>query len=99
MSFDENLAKLRKEHNLSQRKLAEELGTSHSLISQYESGARKPSFEMLCEIADYFNVIIESLVGETTEDPQISRLLAAWNRADPVYQNIAIELLENHPKE
>lgn len=65
-TFAEALAELRKETGLSQRGLSDKLGFSHSRIGMYESGERKPDFETLEIIADYFNVDMNYLLGKTT---------------------------------
>lgn len=62
-SFSENLKTLRKFKNLSQDKLADELNLSRSLIGMWESGQRKPSFETLELLADFFNIRIDDLSG------------------------------------
>lgn len=54
---------LRKYKNLSQDKLAEELNLSRSLIGMWESGQRKPSYETLKLLADYFDVSLDNLCG------------------------------------
>lgn len=59
---------LRKYKNLSQDKLAEELNLSRSLIGMWESGQRKPSYETLELIADFFNVRLDDLSGRNVNN-------------------------------
>ena len=66
MEFKDVLKKLRKERGLSQTELASKLGVSYSLIGMYETGNRKPSYEMLEAIGDYFNVSTDYLQGRET---------------------------------
>ena len=54
--FGARLRYLRKQDGLSQQQLADALGTAKSSISMYENGHREPSFEVLEQLADYFNV-------------------------------------------
>lgn len=61
--FKEMLVYLRKRSGLSQLELAERIGLSKSAISMYEQGARRPSYEMLEALADFFNVDINFLIG------------------------------------
>lgn len=61
--FADMLAYLRKREGLSQQDLGNRLGVAKSTISMYENRSRKPSFEMLEAIADYFNVNMDFLVG------------------------------------
>lgn len=61
--FKDRLRNLRKSRNLTQDKLASDLGISKSTISMYENGNREPDFETLELIADYFNVNLGSLIS------------------------------------
>ncbi len=61
----QRLKELRKKNNLSQYKLAEELGVSRGLLSNYEQGSREPDFNTLMLIADYYCVSIDYLMGIT----------------------------------
>lgn len=61
--FPEELKKLRKQHDLTQQKLADDLGIAKSTISMYENGNREPDFETSEAIADYFNVRLDDLLG------------------------------------
>ncbi|MCO7176033.1 helix-turn-helix domain-containing protein [Sporolactobacillus kofuensis] len=54
---------LRDEKELSQLEMARELNISNAQLSRYESGARKPDPEMLIQIADYFHVSTDYLLG------------------------------------
>lgn len=92
MGFDEILWKLRKKHGLSQKKLAEELGMSTGIIGMYESGKRKPSYEALEQIADYFNVSIDYLTGRDNKsiyylDPEVADM------AQEIYENPDLRIL------
>ena len=62
MSTGDIIKALREKHNLTQTELAKYLEVSPSIIGMYEQGRRRPSFEMLEAIADYFNVSVEYLL-------------------------------------
>lgn len=72
MKFNEILKKLRKEHKVSQEKLASYLGITRSAIGNYEQGLREPDFETMEMIADYFNVDIAYLLGKQSVPKIIS---------------------------
>lgn len=59
----ENLKKLRKQKGLSQSAFAEILHASQNTVSQWESGKREPSYEITQQIADYFDVSVDYLLG------------------------------------
>ena len=61
--FSKNLRSLRKEANMRQQDLADELGVAQTTIASYEQDQRFPNHETLIEIADFFNVSIDFLLG------------------------------------
>lgn len=63
MELKDRLKELRLHKSLSQVALAEQLCVSKSLIGAYETGDRKPSYEMLTKLADYFRVSADYLTG------------------------------------
>ena len=63
-NLPENIIALRKEYNLTQEQLANKIGIAKSTISMYENGKRKPSFEALEALADFFNVNLGVLTGQ-----------------------------------
>lgn len=69
MSFSDRLVLLRKQHNLTQKQLATEIHLSELAIQHYESQRRKPAFDILIALADYFDVSLDYLVGRS-DDPQ-----------------------------
>lgn len=68
-NFSEHLAALRKEKNLSLVALGQQLGVTDEAIRLLEKGKRSPSFEILCALADYFDVSLDYLVGRS-DDPK-----------------------------
>lgn len=61
--FKERLRELRIEKEMSQIKLAEKLGVDFRTISNWEIGVRKPDIDMLVEIANFFDVSTDFLLG------------------------------------
>lgn len=62
-NFSEKLKTLRKEFSLTQQELANHVGVSKSSINMYERGEREPSIDKLIEIAKFFDVDVEYLIG------------------------------------
>ena len=63
-SFVNNkICELRKEKGLSQRQLANEIGTSQANVSRWEQGINEPSIIECWKIADFFGVSIDMLCG------------------------------------
>ena len=59
----ENIKMLRKQHGITQQKLADLLGLSRPTVSQIEIGERKLSADELIKLADIFNISVEYLLG------------------------------------
>ena len=57
------IAEFRKEKGLTQRKLAEEIGTSQANLSRWEAGLIEPSIIECWKLADYFDTSIDILCG------------------------------------
>lgn len=66
------LKELREKANISQLKLAMDLGLNQNSISRYETGAREADYHTLIQFADYFNVSIDYLL-ERTENPAMNK--------------------------
>ena len=60
--FSQNLKKIRKEHNLSQEQLADELGVSRQAISKWESATSYPEMDKIIDLCNKFNLNIDDLL-------------------------------------
>lgn len=67
--FSDRLKSLRTQKQLKQSELAEIIGVRNTAVSMMESGERGPSVEVLCALADYFDVSLDYLVGRS-DDPE-----------------------------
>lgn len=70
----DRIKKLREEQSVSQIDLAKALFISQSSISEYESGNQQPPISMLIQLADFFDVNIDYLLGRTDIKISINRL-------------------------
>ena len=66
--FSENLKKIRKEHNLSQEQLADELGVSRQAISKWESAVAYPEMDKIIALCDRFNLNIDDLLHKDIKE-------------------------------
>lgn len=64
-SFAENLKRLRKGANLTTSDLAAQLGVHVRMIEYYEAGEKVPRLPKLIELADFFHVSMDELLGRT----------------------------------
>ena len=58
------LKKLRKANGLTQHQLANELGMIKQTYSNYENEKREPNIATLIELANYFDVSVDYLIGK-----------------------------------
>ena len=61
--FCRRLKELRLEHSLSQKALADIIGTTNSSVCDWERGRTEPSLEFLSKIATHFSVTADYLLG------------------------------------
>ena len=57
------IKELREEKQISQKKLAEIIGTSQRNIGRWENEENEPSYIQIVKLADFFNCSIDYLVG------------------------------------
>lgn len=89
---------MRLSRQMTQEDLARSIGQSASSITMYETGRREPDFEILEAMADVFNVPLVSFISDDAGlDAKDLHLLSIFHSADPKYQALALELLEEHP--
>ena len=73
--FGEKLKELRKTKNLTQTDIAKMFNVTDATVSTWEVGKAQPSFDILIELAKYFNVSTDYLLGITDSDkPKIEKL-------------------------
>lgn len=87
--FGDILAELRQDHKMTQKELAQGLGVATSSISAYERGTRLPSIDILVDLANFFDVTTDYLVGRTKWNVSLSLL------SEPFVESISLnELIE-----
>ncbi len=65
MTFPERLKQLRKEKGITQTDLANALDISGGTVAMWETGKRRPSFELLMDLAEYFNRSADYILGNS----------------------------------
>lgn len=66
--FSKMLRQLREQRNLTQKDIAKYLGITRQAVASYESGKREPDYNVLKNIADYFDVSVDYLLGRGSYD-------------------------------
>lgn len=60
-----NIKSLREEKGLTQKDCADKFDVTLRAWQTYEQGVSEPKYELLCKIADMFNVSLDYLLGRT----------------------------------
>lgn len=64
-SLGKTIKQLREKKHISQKDFAEQLNISNVVLSRYENDIRKPDYDTLEKIADYFEVSTDYLLGRS----------------------------------
>lgn len=90
--FSKKMVMAREKSNITQKELAEKIGTSNTHVSRYEKGEQAPTLISAKLIADTLNVSLDWLCSEEVEEekkndwanlPIIYALLAVLNKYNP----------------
>ena len=97
--FAHNLAKLRKDRQMSQADLAEQVGLSRGIIGYYESCSKNPTLKSLVRFADFFGVPVSYLLEdqEQPQTPKTSRLeqqVLRIKQLSPAKQRMVSDIIE-----
>lgn len=81
--FSKRLIELRNREKLTQKELAAKLNLGRGALSLYEIGQREPDLQTIKNMADYFNVSTDYLLGRTKVMSGEEKVLI-----DPLYVDI-----------
>ncbi len=73
INIGENIKKLRNQKSVTQEKLAESLGVTPQAISRWESGAGYPAIEYLPDLAGFFGISVDELLGVKLSEREAKR--------------------------
>lgn len=62
IAFKKNVKKLLVEYDMNMRDLARELKVGETMLSHSVNGTKKPPFDMVVSIANYFGVKLDDLI-------------------------------------
>lgn len=99
--FNMEMKKLRKNRRLTQQNVADFLQIPLRTYANYETGSRKPTPEMLCKLADFFDVTVDELLGRTSSPElfddartSINPIIEMYNQLTPHQQELIIERMQ-----
>lgn len=91
------LKQLREDRGITQSELSKALKISPSTVGMWEQGRREPDYEMLSQIADYFNVSTDYLLGRKSTPAYLSKkqstLLGTFDMLNVEGQNLIMKLV------
>ena len=95
MNFGERLRILIEEKDITQKELAAQLNIAPSTVSSYVQSTREPDFKTLIEIAKFFGVTTDYLLGYKPADSSTTlsedELLRVFRQLLPEQKDICIE--------
>lgn len=69
------LRELRKKCGITMKELGKEMDVAESTISQYETGKREPSYEMLLKFGEFFGVSVDYILGNEVQGSEPPRTI------------------------
>ncbi|HET6784841.1 MAG TPA: helix-turn-helix transcriptional regulator [Erysipelotrichaceae bacterium] len=73
MSISTKIQTLRKQHNLTQEQLADQLNVSRQALSKWELGVSTPEADKIVQLSDYFKVSTDYLLKDSIETHEPSK--------------------------
>ena len=80
LNLHENIKNYRKEMGLTQEALAEAFGVTVGAVSKWESGSTVPDIVTLMELADFFNISMDVLVGYDMSSKRVTDIVKRINK-------------------
>jgi len=88
----DKIKKLRKSKNITQEELGKNIGVTTSMVGMYETNARKPSYEVLIKIAEFFSVSTDFLLNtEEKLDMTLDSVKKVYNMVKEATEEYEIE--------
>ena len=101
LTLAENIRAFRRQRKMTQEKLAEALGVTVGAVYKWESGLSQPELNMIVEMADFFDVSVDVLLGYRMKDNRLEavteRLGAYCRTLDPAALTEAEKALGKYP--
>ena len=92
----DRIKQLRKKKGISQSELAELIGVKTNTVSTWERGTRKPDFEALNLLSNYFEVSFEYILGSS--DKEEARVVPTQDELDELALSALADELYDHVK-
>ncbi len=83
LTIGENIKNLRRERDITQEELAAVFGVTYQSVSRWENNTCYPDMELLPDIADFFGITVDKLIGadKNAEQREVDRYLQRFQEA------------------
>lgn len=105
LKIGEKIKELRKAQDVTQEKLADYLNISYQAVSKWENGLALPDITLLPQLASFFGVTVDELLGVTKPEQseeltQYEKQYFKFGREGKVLEKIALcrEVLKKYPR-
>ena len=101
LTLAENIRSWRKQRKMTQEQLADALGVTVGAVYKWESGLSVPELNLIVEMADFFDISVDALLGYQMKDNRLDsiaeRLYAYCRTLDPAALAEAEKALGRYP--
>lgn len=101
LTLADNIRSYRKQQKMTQEQLAEVLGVTTGAVYKWESGLSVPELNLIIEMADFFDISVDALLGFRIKDNRfessLERLNSLLKERDPSALTEAQKLLKKYP--
>ena len=101
LTLAQNIRSYRKQRKMTQEQLSEVLGVTVGAVHKWESGLSVPELPMIVEMADFFDVSVDVLLGHRMKDNSVQSICERLNEycrtLDPVALSEAEKALGRYP--
>lgn len=101
LALAQNIRSYRKQRKMTQEQLSEVLGVTVGAVHKWESGLSVPELPMIVEMADFFDVSVDVLLGHRMKDNSVQSISERLNEycrtLDPVALSEAEKALGRYP--
>lgn len=94
-TFAKRIKQLRIDNNLTQKDIADKLGMTPTGVSYWESGTAIPNYETLKKLANLFNVSIDYLTGNESNNKEKEVLFRKIGKVDDDKKDLLMRILNN----
>ena len=94
LTLAQNIRSYRKQRKMTQEQLSEVLGVTVGAVHKWESGLSVPELPMIVEMADFFDVSVDVLLGHRMKDNSVQSICERLNEYSRTLDPVALSEVE-----